>query len=91
MTIDTVLDKMNWINRRRYLYAVTSFVMLIMIAAAAGLVKEKDVATAIITNGFWVLAAFTGTYVFGAVWDHTNQRKFAVTENTTVPPATKET
>lgn len=76
--MNVVLDKINWLMRRRYLYAVTCFVMLIMLLACSGLV-EVSIATAIVTNGFWTLATFTGTYVFGAVWDHANQRKFGAT------------
>lgn len=83
--IQTIFDKANWLMRRRYLYAVTAFVMGLMIFATVGPV-DPSVATAIVANGFWVLAAFTGTYVFGAVWDHSNQRKFGATNE----PITKD-
>lgn len=89
--VHTIFDRANWFMRRRYLYAVTGFVMAMMLIACFGPV-EPTVAQTIVANGFWVLAAFTGTYVFGAVWDHTNQRKFGITnEPGTVTKATTVT
>lgn len=71
----TWLDPRNWKYRRRYLAVVTGFTMAVMVYAIER--AEPSVAQTVITMGFGALMGFTGTYVFGAVWDHLNQRKQA--------------
>lgn len=90
--INTDADKHNWKFRRRYLIAVTAFIMLLMAWAALGKSGES-LGEVILTNGMWVLVGFTGTYVFGATWDHANQRKFGRTNEpgTTTTTATLKT
>jgi len=92
MTTATI-DQQNWKYRRRYLVAVTAFVMGLMLWAAFG-VPDKEIAETIITNGYYVLASFTAIYVFGAAWE--GRRNFGKTNTvdgtvtTTVASTTTE-
>jgi hypothetical protein len=77
-------DKINWKYRRRYLIVVTAFIMALMVHAAV-FIPALEVASVILTNGMWALVAFVGTYVFGAVWDHQNQRNSVTKEVKNAP------
>jgi hypothetical protein len=79
-------DRHHWLFRRRYLFVVTAFIMLLMGWSALGMAGDS-LGEVILTNGFWTLAALTGTYVFGATWDHANQRKFGKTNEPASEPA----
>lgn len=68
------IDPKNWKNRRRYLYAVTVFTMVAIVGAMFG-PAPPTVAEAVVAWGFGALVMLTGTYVFGAVWDHDSVRK----------------
>lgn len=70
----------SWTNRRRYLYLVSAFTMVMM---AGGLVYRPDasVTRVVIEMGFIALISFVGTYVFGAAWDDHNQRKINASAN----------
>ena len=67
------MTKTMWKFRRRYLMAVTAFTMVIMVMSV--FYAEVSLAQTIINMGFTALIGFTGTYVFGAIWDDQNARK----------------
>lgn len=65
---DAHIDQQNWKYRRRYLIAVTAFVMGLMLWATV-MLPGAEIAETIISNGYYVLASFTAIYVFGAAWE----------------------
>lgn len=70
-----MIDKLDWKYRRRYLVWVTFFTMAMM-AYVVGFRAETSIARIVVEMGFGALIAFVGMYVFGAVWDHFNKRKY---------------
>lgn len=93
--MDARIDQQNWKYRRRYLIAVTAFVMGLMLWAALG-IPGAEIAETIISNGYYVLASFTAIYVFGAAWEgrrnfgRSNTAEGTVT-TTTASTVTQET
>lgn len=93
--MDATIDQQNWKYRRRYLIAVTAFVMGLMIWATMVITKE-ELAEVIVSNGYYVLASFTAIYVFGAAWEgrrnfgRSNTAEGTVT-TTTASTVTQET
>jgi hypothetical protein len=63
-----------WRKRRRYLYILTGFCMLVI---AYILVEGKTdrVAETAVTMAFGALIAFAGTYCFGAAWQDVTHMK----------------
>ena len=69
-----VVEPGTWTRRRRFMYVVSAFCMLV-IAFVIGTGMVTSAAEVAVTMGFLALISITGSYVFGAVWDDSNARK----------------
>lgn len=76
MNLQDWMNPKNWSNRRRYLWAVTLFVMSTVVGAIVGTKfgVPATVAETVVVWGLMALMTFVATYVFGATWDHANIR-----------------
>jgi hypothetical protein len=70
----TSANPYTWRKRRRYLYILTAFCMLV-IAYCLYMGKEDRVAETAVTMSYWSLIAFAGSYVFGAAWQDVSHMK----------------
>jgi len=65
--------KHSWKLRRRFMFIVTGFCMIVILLAL--LVKpDTGVAGTAISFGFGTITGILGSYVFGAVWDDKNRK-----------------
>ena len=69
-----VAEPGTWTRRRRFMYVVSAFCMLV-IGFVVGTGMVTSAGEVAVTMGFLCLISVTGSYVFGATWDDQNARK----------------
>lgn len=79
--------KATWKYRRRYLIFVTVFTMAMM-GVTLWFRAESSISKTVIEMGFVALISFVGSYVFGAVWDHLNKRKYDANASVSISAGT---